>query len=123
MLYNAYLTLVSGENALTGWWLAFLFAGFLLLSYRIFFDLQVIKPAWLVKISRSKFWRAIVNTADELTILTIITFLSYFIFHRHINILILLIYLKIVEYLWKKTPVYLQAKMPQMFKRKHRATT
>jgi hypothetical protein len=123
LLYNAYLTLVSGENALSGWWLAFLFAGYLLLSYRIFFDLQVIRPAWLVKVSRSKFWQAVVNTADELTILTVITFLSYFIFHRHINILILLIYLKIVEYLWKKSPVYLQAKMPQMFKRKPKVTS
>jgi Ca2+/Na+ antiporter len=43
----------------------------------------------------------ILNALDEALILTVMTILSYFLFNIHINILILLVYIKSVEYLWK----------------------
>ncbi len=102
LIYNAYLTLEAKQNLISLGWVCFMFIAFTFVSYRIFSDVQVKKPAWLYRMFESKVGRMILNSLDELGLLVIITILSYFLFNIHINILILLIYLKIIDYLWNK---------------------
>lgn len=106
LIYNAYLTLVARQNLISVGWICFMLLAFTIISYRIFSDVKVEKPVWLVKMFRSKFGQLILNSLDELAILMIITLLSYFLFNIHINILIFLIYLKIIDFLWNRTGLH-----------------
>ncbi|MEZ4992971.1 MAG: CHASE2 domain-containing protein [Saprospiraceae bacterium] len=101
LIYNAYLTLLDGGGSITIYWMLFLVIGFTLLSYRIFSELKVNKPQWLSKVFQSKMGNFIFNSLDEALLLTMLTIFSYFLFGIHINILILLVYIKSVEYVWK----------------------
>lgn len=101
ILYNAYLTLAEGGNWVTIWWMLFLVLGYTLMSYRVFTNQKVGKSAWLAQIFQSNLGQFILNALDEALILAIITIISYFLFNIHINILILLVYIKSVEYLWR----------------------
>jgi len=100
LIYNAYLTLRARENRVTLPWILFLLVSYYLLSYRIFAGFEIRKPARLVSWFQSKAGRLILHALDEFFLLTVITLLSYFIFHIHINILILLIFVKAVEFTW-----------------------
>ncbi len=102
LIYNAYLTLAKKQNTVSLAWVIFLLSAFAFVSYRIFTDTKVTKPRWLIKVFESKTGHLILNSLDEITLLAIITFLSYFIFNIHVNILALFLYLKIMEFLWKK---------------------
>lgn len=102
LIYNAYLTLAFGQYVISFWWILFLFISFFILSYRIFADVKVMKPRWLASIFRTKVGKYILNALDEMVILIAITLMSYFLFNIHINILILFIYLKVVEWIWKR---------------------
>lgn len=108
LIFNAYLTLVSEQNVISLAWIGYLLIAFTFISYRIFSDVQVEKPRWLVKMFKSKLGQLILNSLDEVVLLTLVTLLSYFLFNIHINILILLIYLKLMEFLWKKAGLHLK---------------
>ncbi len=101
LIYNAYLSLTHQQYEISFWWILFLFISFFILSYRIFAEVKVKKPVWLVSLFKTKFGRYILNALDEMALLIAITLLSYFLFNIHINILILFIYLKVVEWIWK----------------------
>ncbi|MEL6970994.1 MAG: hypothetical protein AAFO02_12570, partial [Bacteroidota bacterium] len=62
------------------------------------------KPRWLVRLFKSKLGIWILNTLDEVVILILLTIASYFLFNIHINVLILLVYIKVVEYIWDSLP-------------------
>lgn len=102
LIYNAYLTLLYGQNEISLWWILFLCLSFFILSYRIFAEVKVMKPGWLVDVFNSRMSKYILNALDEMVLLILITILSYFLFNIHINILILFIYLKVIEWFWKK---------------------
>lgn len=102
LLYNAYLTLVSRQNVISIAWIFYLVLAFTFISYRVLSDVRVLKPQWLVKIFTSRLGTFILNALDEVFLLTLITLLSYFLFNIHINILILLLYVKAVEFFWKR---------------------
>ncbi len=106
VLYNAYLTLVSGQNAVRLSWIIYLLIAFALISYRVFSDVRVSRPAWLLGMFKSKLGQAILNSLDEFVLLTLTTLFSYFLFNIHINILILLIYIKMIEFIWKKAGLH-----------------
>ena len=101
LIYNAYLTLRERDNRVTLPWILFLLVSYYLLSYRVFAGFEIKKPARLVSWFQSKAGRLILHALDEFFLLTLITLLSYFIFHIHINILILLIFVKTVEFTWR----------------------
>lgn len=102
VLHNAYLTLVEGESLIKWRWLLMLFLLFFWMSRRAYLQEK--------NKERSKWWQAsktavgkiMADSIDETFFLAIGTILSYFLFNIHINILILLIYLKIVTYLLKR---------------------
>ncbi len=114
IIYNAYLTLASGQHLILVGWMFFLLLAFSMVSYRILLDVKVEKPRWLLNIFQSRFGQTILNSLDEVVLLTIITLLSYFLFNIHINILILLIYLKTIEFLWKKALKRRRRKSPEI---------
>lgn len=102
ILYNAYLTLVYRQHLISFWWILFLFISFFILTYRILADVKILNPSRLVKIFRSRMGKYILNSLDEMALLIFITLMSYLLFNIHINILILFIYLKVMEWVWKK---------------------
>jgi hypothetical protein len=104
LVFNAYLTMADQQHIIRLRWIGFLFLAFLLLSYRIFADIQTSKPKFITKIFNSRIGQLIIESVDEMVILIIVTLLSYFLFNIHINILILFIYLKLVEWVWRTIP-------------------
>lgn len=106
LIFNAYLTLVSGQHVMSAAWIAYLLVSFTFISYRVFSDVRVSKPQWLLRLFKSKAGQLILNALDEVVLLTLVTLLSYFLFNIHINILILLIYLKTIEFFWKKAGLH-----------------
>jgi hypothetical protein len=102
LIYNAYLTLTHQQYVISFWWILFLFISFFILSYRIFADVKVRKPVWLVNIFQTRAGKYILNALDEMALLIVVTLGSYFLFNIHINILILFIYLKVAEWIWKR---------------------
>lgn len=100
LMYNAYLTLVARDNLVTLGWILLLLIGYWIMSWRVLTGKRVTQPRWLVRLFKSKVGQVILNSLDEAVLLIAITVLSYFLFNIHINILILLVYLKSMEYLW-----------------------
>lgn len=98
IVHNAYLTLVQGENLIRWRWILFLYILFWWMSARAFKEAdnrQITKKATM----KSAVGRIFVDSIDETFFLALGTILSYFLFNIHINILILLIYLKFVSYI------------------------
>lgn len=102
LIYNAYLSLEAQQHEIRFLWILFLSISFFILSYRIFADIKVKRPKWLVRIFKTQVGQYILNALDEMGLLVTITLLSYFLFNIHINILIFFVYLKVVEWIWKK---------------------
>lgn len=116
VLYNAYLTLKNEEHAISLGWVLLLLGGYFWLTYRVLTQTKVSGPAWLFQLFKSRLGKLILNSLDELTLLILITILSYFLFQKHINILFLLIYIKTFEFFllrWNKSKVEVEeAPMP-----------
>ena len=102
LIYNTYLTLVAKQNVVSPSWIGFMLLAFTFVSQRIFSAIKVEKPRWLLGLFRSRIGQMILNSLDELALLMFITLLSYFLFNIHINILIFLLYLKIIDFIWNK---------------------
>lgn len=98
IVFNAYLTLAHNNNVITIWWLLLILAGFTWISYRILTG----KGFNLLHLLKNRFksgWvHFIIDSLDELFFLSILTVLSYLFFNIHINILVLFVYLKLVEF-------------------------
>ena len=99
IVYNAYLTLLNNENVVNKLWLLLMIAGFTFISYRLFsghgFNLldlvkRRFKSGWIL---------FILNSLDEFLFLSLLTIISYLFFNIHINILVLFVYLKIIEFI------------------------
>jgi len=98
IVHNAYLTLVQGESLILWRWILFLYILFWWMSARAFKEAvnrQIAKKDTV----KSAVGRIFVDSIDETFFLALGTILSYFLFNIHINILILLIYLKFVSYI------------------------
>jgi len=97
VLYNAYLTLLDGDNVMKLGWLLLMIAGFTWITYLILSgEGPSLLPGLKLKF-RSGWIHFMIDSVDEILYLTILTMLSYFLFKIHISILILFIYLKIGE--------------------------
>ncbi|MCG6186785.1 CHASE2 domain-containing protein [Maribellus maritimus] len=98
IVFNAYLTLLNNDNIITLGWLLLIVIGFTWISHRILTG----KGFNLLDLLKNKFrsgWiHFIIDSLDELFFLSILTILSYLFFNIHINILVLFVYLKLVEF-------------------------
>ncbi|MBR9920687.1 MAG: hypothetical protein GYB31_07585 [Bacteroidetes bacterium] len=99
IIHNAYLSLVRQESRLRPVWLLLLFGVFYYLSWEIF------KKKKKENKRKTLIRQLIENSITESTWLILATVLSYFIFNIHINILVLLLYLKLVEFLVHRPPI------------------
>lgn len=97
VLYNTYLTLKNEEYKVSLPWLIFLLIGFWILSYMVFAEVKINWPF----LSEDSPYSWLKDTINESFILMAITVLSYFLFNIHINILVLLVYLKLAKRTWK----------------------
>lgn len=100
IVHNAYLTLVQGESLIPWKWVLLLYALFWWMSARAFNEVVNRKSDQKSNI-KSAVGRIVVDSIDETFFLALGTILSYFLFNIHINILILLIYLKFTAYILK----------------------
>jgi len=105
VLYNAYLTLLYGDNVLSFGWILLMIAGFTWITHQILTGKGLYLLDGVKRKFRSGWIHFMIDSVDELLYLAILTLLSYFLFNIHISILILFIYLKIGELVFdlKKT--------------------
>ncbi len=101
IVHNAYLTLVQGESLIPWKWILLLYSLFWWMSARAFKEVmnQQAEPKKTVK---STLGYILVDSIDETFFLALGTILSYLLFNIHINILILLFYLKFIVFLLKR---------------------
>lgn len=102
IVHNAYLTLLNGESLIRVRWLLLLFALFFWMSWRIYQQEKRMEHSKWWSNSQTAVGKIVADSIDDTFFLAIGTVLSYFIFNIHINILILLIYLKIVTFILKR---------------------
>ncbi len=102
IVHNAYLTLQEGESLIQWSWLLMLFSLFFWMSWRVYIEEKKRERSQWWKNSKTTLGRIIADSIDDTFFLVIGTILSYILFNIHINILILLIYLKIMTYLLKR---------------------
>ena len=102
ILHNAYLTLLEGESLIKPTWVLLLLVLFFGMFWRIFYqEKRGIQSKWHQR-NKTATGKILADILDDVFFLVIITILSYFLFNIHINILVLLIYLKIVTFLLKR---------------------
>jgi hypothetical protein len=106
VLYNAYLTLVNGENVMTLGWLLLMIAGFTWITFQILSGNGLYLLDDLKMKFSSRWVHFLLESLDEMLYLIILTTFSYFLFNIHLSILILFLYLKIAELVldYFKTP-------------------
>jgi hypothetical protein len=97
VLYNAFLTLVYGDNILKFGWVLLMITGFTWITHRILSGKGLYLLEGIKRKFRSGWVHFMIDSIDEILYLAILTLLSYFLFNIHISILILFVYLKIGE--------------------------
>jgi len=97
VLYNAYLTMIHGDNVMKLGWLLLMIAGFTWITHRILSGKGLYLLEGLKRRLRSGWIHFMIDSVDEILYLAILTLLSYFLFNIHISILIIFIYLKLGE--------------------------
>lgn len=102
IVHNAYLTLKEGESLIRLPWLLLLFALYAWMSRRIFLEEASGKRSRWWHMGDTAVGRIVADSIDDTFFLALGTILSYLVFNIHINILILLVYLKVVTYLLNK---------------------
>lgn len=111
IVHNAYLTLIQRESLIPWKWVLLLYALFWWMSARAFKEVANLQTDQKSNI-KSAVGRILVDSIDETFFLALGTILSYFLFNIHINILILLIYLKFVSYILKRFAFSKQIPVP-----------
>ena len=98
IVHNAYLTLRDRETLIRFRWILMLFVLFFWMSWRVWREEHSGDRSWLWSRSKTALGRLVADSIDDTFFLVLGTVLSYLFFNIHINILVLLIYLKIVAW-------------------------
>lgn len=102
IVHNAYLTLKDRETLIHLRWLLLLFVLFFWMSWRVWHEELAGSRSWLWSKSKTALGKVFADSIDDTFFLVIGTIASYLFFNIHINILILLIYLKIVAWILRR---------------------
>lgn len=102
VLHNAYLTLKEGGNLISWIWLLLFYLFFWWLSYRITKEPNKKLSESLSNKPKTALGAILRDSIDEAFILALATIVSYFVFNIHVNILVLLLYLKTISYFYSK---------------------
>jgi len=98
ILLNAYLTLVNRDNIIDYFFILYLLICYFLISLDLFSPHVKTERRYIAAITKYKIGNFIVKYVGFVVYLAVISLISYFIFNIHINILVIALYLKIVEY-------------------------
>lgn len=101
IMVNAFLALEAGDNIISIGFIIFLLIAFTMISLLIFVPNDFIER-YAQRVFRQKWLRSLFINSSFLMILTLISITSYFIFHIHINIFFLTIYLVILNFIVEK---------------------
>ncbi|OQY30353.1 MAG: hypothetical protein B6244_00395 [Candidatus Cloacimonetes bacterium 4572_55] len=104
VILNTYLSLVRGANILSGAFLTFLFFGYFVISLLIFLSADLADMRFIGKFAKEKMGNLMLNVMENFGLLLIISIISFYVFHKPINILLLGIWLIVVEYLTRRLP-------------------
>ncbi|MEM6770774.1 MAG: hypothetical protein AAF597_09345 [Bacteroidota bacterium] len=102
IVHNALLTLQERETLIHLRWLLLLMALFFWMSWRIWHEEQAGSRSWLWSRSQTALGKIVADSIDDTFFLILGTIASYLFFNIHINILILLIYLKMVAWVLRR---------------------
>lgn len=102
IIHNALLTLQERETLIHLRWLLLLMALFFWMSWRIWHEEQAGSRSWLWSQSQTALGKVVADSIDDTFFLILGTIASYLFFNIHINILILLIYLKVVAWVLRR---------------------
>ena len=102
IVHNAYLTLRQQETLIRIRWVLLLLTLFFWMSWRVWHEEKAGSRSWLWARSKTALGKVFADSIDDTFFLVLGTILSYLFFNIHINILILLIYLKIVAWVLRR---------------------
>lgn len=102
IVHNAYLTLQERETLIHVRWLLLLFVLFFWMSWRVWHEERAGTRSWLWSKSQTALGKVVADSIDDTFFLIVGTIASYLFFNIHINILVLLIYLKIVAWVLRR---------------------
>ena len=102
IVHNAMLTLEQRETLIHLRWLLLLTALFFWMSWRIWHEEKAGSRSWLWTRSQTALGKIVADSIDDTFFLILGTIASYLFFNIHINILILLIYLKVVAWILRR---------------------
>ncbi len=102
IVHNALLTLQERETLIHLRWLLLLLVLFFWMSWRIWHEEEAGTRSWLWSRSQTALGKIVADSIDDTFFLVLGTIASYLIFNIHINILILLIYLKLVAWVLRR---------------------
>jgi hypothetical protein len=102
IVHNAYLTLQERETLIHLRWLLLLTALFFWMSWRIWHEEEAGSRSWLWSRSQTALGKIVADSIDDTFFLILGTIASYLFFNIHINILILLIYLKLIAWILRR---------------------
>lgn len=97
ILLNVYLALVKGDNIINWGFVLFLYFGYSLISVLIFYPGDFIEKWISRKFAKIKAAKFFVEVLGYMFFLGIMSVISYFMFNKHINILLLSIYLYLMD--------------------------
>ncbi len=101
ILYNTYLNLKEGLHIIPVLLILVLFVVYLILSYRIFYALPGIKINLLSKINKSSLWLLLSTLLSYAALFSLLSIITYFVFHIIINIYLIALYFSLLELIMK----------------------
>jgi hypothetical protein len=102
IVHNAYLTLAERETLIRWPWLLFLSVLFFWMAWRIYHEERMGTRSWLWQRSQTSLGKIVADSIDDTFFLALGTIVSYFVFNVHINILVLLIFLKLMAWVLRR---------------------
>jgi class 3 adenylate cyclase len=95
ILVNVYLSLVNKDTLVSYGMLCLLLLSYTLISYSLLYSFKSQKPYWLAWIRKNRF----IQFFDYLLALLVVSFVCYAWRGIHLNVLILFVYLKAIDYI------------------------
>lgn len=100
ILINSYLSLVNQDNRVNGFMLFFIFATFWFISFFIFKDGDLVEVFFKKVFSRSKLFLSVFELFTVFFLLLLFCFITYVIWGFQFAVILVVLYLKLIEWLW-----------------------
>lgn len=108
VLLNVYLSLVYGDNIIDIWFFIILFIGYFFISMKIFSKNKLTDLKLFAKVRKYKFIVFVLDILGYLVYLSVLVLIIYFTYNVYISLVLVLIYIKLLEWLVKKIDGYIE---------------